>query len=90
MNKTEFLRAVANKSGATIKDTTSFYDAFVETVKEAMESGDKIALVGFGTFEAKNKPAKEYTNPMNGAKVNVAAHKVPALKFGKNFKDSIN
>lgn len=90
MNKTEFLRAVANKSGATIKDTTAFYDAFVETVREAMENNDKVALVGFGTFEAKNKPARECTNPMTGAKVKVAACKAPVLKFGKNFKDSIN
>ena len=90
MNKTEFLRAVAEKSGATIKETTAFYDAFVETVKDAMVNNDKVALVGFGTFEAKNKPARECTNPMTGAKVKVAACKAPALKFGKNFKDSIN
>lgn len=90
MNKTEFLRAVAEKSGATIKDTTAFYDAFVATVKDAMVKNDKIALVGFGTFEAKNKPARVCTNPMTGAKVKVCACKAPALKFGKNFKDSIN
>jgi len=90
MNKTEFLRAVANKSGSTLKDATAFYDAFVETVKEAMVNNDKVALIGFGTFEAKNKPARECTNPMTGAKVKVAACKAPALKFGKNFKDSIN
>ena len=90
MNKTEFLRAVAEKSGATIKETTAFYDAFVETVKDAMTNNDKVSLVGFGTFEAKNKQARECTNPMTGAKVKVAACKAPTLKFGKNFKDSIN
>ena len=90
MNKTEFLRAIANKTSATLKDTTAFYDAFVETVKEAMVNNDKVALVGFGTFEAKNKPARTCLNPMTGAKVKVAACKAPVLKFGKNFKDSIN
>ena len=90
MNKTEFLRAVADKTGATLKDTTAFYNAFVETVRGAMENNDKVALIGFGTFEAKNKPARECTNPMTGAKVKVAACKAPVLKFGKNFKDSIN
>jgi len=90
MNKTEFLREVANKSGATIKDATAVYEAMVATVAEAMKKNDKIALVGFGTFEAKNKPARTCTNPMTGAKVKVAACKAPALKFGKNFKESIN
>lgn len=90
MNKTEFLRAIADKTGASLKDTDAFYNAFVEVVKGAMKKGDKIALVGFGSFEAKNKPARVCTNPMTGAKVKVAACKAPALKFGKSFKESIN
>lgn len=90
MNKTEFLRAVANESGATLKETSAFYDAFVKTVGDAMVKGDKISLVGFGTFEAKNKAARTCVNPMTGKKVEVAACKSPVLKFGKNFKDSIN
>lgn len=90
MNKTEFLRAVASEAGLTIKEANAFYDAFVKTVKDAMANNDKVALVGFGTFEAKAKPARECTNPMTGAKVKVDACKAPVLKFGKNFKDSIN
>lgn len=90
MNKTEFLRAVAEETGATLKETTAFYDAFVKTVHDAMANNDKISLVGFGTFEAKVKPARTCINPMTGKKVEVAACKAPALKFGKNFKESIN
>ena len=90
MNKTEFLRAIAEETGATMKDTTAFYDAFVKTVQGAMANNDKIALVGFGTFEAKAKPARTCVNPMTGKKVEVAACKAPALKFGKSFKESIN
>ena len=90
MNKTEFLRAIADKSGATLKATTEFYDAYVETVKAALAKNDKITLVGFGTYEAKKRPARTGINPMTGAKVKIAACKAPAFKYGKNFKDSLN
>lgn len=90
MNKSEFLRAIATETGSTIKDTTAFYDAFVKTVNVAMAEDEKIALVGFGTYEAKKKPARTCTNPMTGAKVKVAACKVPVFKFGKAFKDALN
>lgn len=90
MNKTEFLRAVADKTGATLKATGEFYDAYVATVQEALAKNDKITLVGFGTYEAKKRPARTCLNPMTGAKVKVAACKAPAFKFGKNFKDSLN
>ena len=91
MNKTEFLRAIANETGATLKDTTAFYNAFVETVRNAMAKNDKVALVGFGTFVAKHKNASVRPNPQKpGETINVAACEVPALKFGKSFKDSIN
>lgn len=90
MNKNEFLRAVAEKSGATIKSTNDFYDAFVEVIADAMKKGDKVSLVGFGTFEAKKKPARVCKNPQTGKEVKVAACTSPALKFGKSFKDSLN
>ena len=90
MNKTEFLRAIADKTGATLKATGEFYDAYVETVQGALAKNDKITLVGFGTYEAKKRPARTCLNPMTGAKVKVAACKAPAFKFGKNFKDSLN
>ena len=91
MNKNEFLRNIADKTESTIKDATAFYDAFVETVQEAMKAKDKITLVGFGTFVAKHKKESVRPNPQKpGETINVAACEVPALKFGKSFKDSIN
>lgn len=90
MNKTEFLREIANETGATLKDTQSFYDAYVNAVQNALKKGEKVTLVGFGTYEAKRKPARECLNPMTGAKVKVAACNAPSLKFGKSFKDSLN
>ena len=91
MNKNEFLRAIADKTESTIKDATAFYDAFVATVQGAMKAGDKITLVGFGTFVARNKAACVRPNPQKpGQTIKVAACKVPALKFGKSYKDSIN
>ena len=91
MNKNEFLRAIADKTESTIKDATAFYEAFVETVTEAMKADDKITLVGFGTFVANNKAACVRPNPQKkGETIKVPACKVPALKFGKSYKESIN
>ena len=89
MNKQELLRAVAEKAGMTIKDTGCFYDAFVETLKEELKKGEKIALVGFGTFSAKKREARTAINPRTKAKVNVPATVVPTLKFGKAFKEEL-
>lgn len=90
MNKNEFLRAVADKSGETIKAAGEFYNAFVEVVEEAMKKGDKISLVGFGTFEARKHKSRICKNPQTGVEVKVAACVSPAFKFGKSFKDSLN
>ena len=90
MNKTEFLRAVAAESDATLKDTTAFYDAFVKTVHDAMAKNEKIALVGFGTFEVSERAAREGRNPQTGAPMKIAASKAPKFKAGKALKDAIN
>ena len=87
MNKTEFIKAIAAKSNTTIKAAGEFYNAFVATVGEELKKGEKIALVGFGTFEAKKRSAREAINPATGKKVKVAACTVPCLKFGKSFKE---
>lgn len=89
MNKQELLRAVAEKAEMTIKDTGVFYDAFVETLKAELKKGEKVALVGFGTFSAKKREARTAINPRTKAKVNVPATVVPTLKFGKAFKEEI-
>lgn len=90
MNKQEMLRAVADRSGMTIKDTGVFYEAFVETLKENLKKGEKIALVGFGTFSAKKKEARTAINPRTKEKVSVPASVAPSLKFGKTFKEELN
>lgn len=89
MNKQEMLKAVAEKSGMTIKDTGVFYEAFVETIGETLKSGDKVALVGFGTFSAKKRAARTAINPRTKEKVQVPATVVPSLKFGNSFKDTL-
>lgn len=89
MNKAEFIKALAGKTNATIKDTNAFYDAFVETVATTLAKKEKIALVGFGTFEARKRAARVAINPRTKQKIKIAASVVPALKFGKSFKAKI-
>jgi DNA-binding protein HU-beta len=87
MNKTELVAALAAKAGTSKKDAEAVLNAFVETVQAAVKANDKIQLVGFGTFEARERAAREGKNPQTGAKIKIAACKVPAFKAGKAFKD---
>ena len=90
MNKGELIKAMAEKAGFTNKDAAVAYEAFVATVTEALKAGDKVQLVGFGTFEVKDVPAKTGINPQTKAPVEIAACKKPVMKFGKAYKDIIN
>ena len=90
MNKGELIKAMAEKAGFTNKDAAQAYDAFVEVVTEALKAGDKVQLVGFGTFEVKNVAAKTGINPKTKEKVSIAACKKPVMKFGKAYKDQLN
>ena len=90
MNKGELIKVMADKVGFTQKDVAEVYEAFVATVTEAMMAGDKVQLVGFGTFEVKDVPAKTGINPQTKEKVEIAACKKPVLKFGKAYKDGFN
>ena len=90
MNKGELIKAMAEKAGFTQKDAAAAYDAFIESVTEALKAGEKVQLVGFGTFEVKNVAAKTGINPQTKAKVEIAAYKKPVMKFGKAYKDMIN
>lgn len=90
MNKGELIKVMAKKADFTEKDATIAYNAFIETITEALKSGDKVALAGFGTFEVKDVAAKTGINPQTGAKVEIAACKKPVMKFGKSYKDIIN
>ena len=89
MNKGEFIKAMAEKAGFTNKDAAIAYDAFVATVTETLKAGDKVQLVGFGTFEAKVRAAHIGRNPATGAEIKIPASKAPAFKAGKTFNDSV-
>ena len=90
MNKGELIKAMAAKAGFTVKDATIAYDAMIETMTEALKAGEKIQLVGFGTMEVKEVPAKTGINPQSKEKVAIAACKKPVMKFGKAYKDMFN
>ena len=89
MTKTDLIAAVAAKSGLTKKDAEKAVSAVLETVTETLVSGEKVALVGFGTFEVRERAAREGKNPATGEVISIAASKVPAFKAGKALKDAI-
>lgn len=89
MNKTELVAAVAAKAGISKKDADAAVAAFVDTVVETMKAGDKLALVGFGTFEVKTRAARTGINPKTKEKISIPASKAPAFKAGKAFKDAV-
>lgn len=90
MNKSELVAAIAEKAGVSKKDTEAMLKAFVETVEGAVKAGDKVQLIGFGTFEAKARAARTGKNPRTGEKIKIAASKVPAFKAGAAFKELLN
>ena len=87
MNKTELVAAMAAKANVSKKDTEAVLNAFIETVQEAVKANDKVQLVGFGTFETRERAAREGINPLTKEKIQIAASKAPAFKAGKAFKD---
>ena len=90
MNKDELIKAMADKAGFTNKDAAIAYDAFIATITEALKAGEKVNLVGFGSFEVKEVAAKTGINPQTKAPVEIPACKKPVMKFGKAYKDKIN
>ena len=90
MNKTELVAAMAEKAGLSKKDAEAALKAFTETVAEELKKGEKIALVGFGTFEVSERAAREGRNPQTGDPMTIAASKAPKFKAGKALKDAIN
>ncbi len=89
MNKTELIAAMTEASGLTKKDCDAALGAFVGALETALKSGDKVQLVGFGTFEVKERAARTGKNPATGETIEIAASKAPAFKPGKAFKDAI-
>ena len=89
MNKTELIASVAEAAGISKKDAAAAVDATFASISKAMAEGDKVQLIGFGTFEVRERAAREAKNPRTDEKLQIAACKVPAFKAGKALKDSI-
>ena len=90
MNKTELIAVMAEKANLSKKDAEAALNAFVCAVEGALAKGDKVQLVGFGTFGVKTRAARTGRNPQTGAEMKIAAAKVPAFKAGSAFKELIN
>ena len=89
MNKTELVASVAEKAELSKKDAEKAVAAMLESVEEALKAGDKVALVGFGTFEVKERAARTCKNPRTGEAVKIPAARVPVFKAGKGLKDAV-
>ncbi len=90
MKKTELIADIAEQSGLTKKDAEKALKAFTDVVAEELKKGEKIQLVGFGTFEVGERAAREGRNPSTGETIKIAAAKTPKFKAGKQLKDSLN
>ena len=90
MNKTELINAIAEKAELSKKDADKALKAFVDVVAEELKKGEKIQLVGFGTFEVSERAAREGRNPQTGETMKIAASKTPKFKAGKALKDMLN
>lgn len=89
MNKTELVNQIASKSNMTKKDAEKVVNAFFATVEETLKAGDKVQLIGFGTFEVRERQARKGRNPQTGAEIDIPATRVPAFKAGKALKDAM-
>ncbi|AFK94352.1 MULTISPECIES: HU family DNA-binding protein [Thermoanaerobacterium] len=90
MNKVELVAKIAEKSELTKKDAEKALNAFVDVVQEALKQGDKVQLVGFGTFEVRERAERKGRNPQTGEEITIAATKVPAFKVGAEFKKVVS
>ncbi len=90
MNKTELVAAIAEKTELSKKDSEKAVKAFVEVVTEQLAKGEKVTLIGFGTFEVTKRAAREGRNPQTGKKIKIAAAKMPKFKAGASLKETVN
>ena len=90
MNKTELAAAVAEKTGLAKKDAAAAVQAFTDVISEELKKGEKVQIVGFGTFEVSERAAREGRNPQTGETMVIAASKAPKFKAGKALKDAVN
>lgn len=89
MNKGELVDQIAAKASVTKKDADTVLTAMLEVILETVAAGDKVTLVGFGTFEARDRQAREGRNPSTGEPIKIPATKVPAFSAGKMFRDRV-
>lgn len=90
MNKTELVAAIAEKAEISKKDSEKALKAFIDVVSDQLKKGDKVQLVGFGTFEVSERAAREGRNPQTGETMKIEASKSPKFKAGKALKDMVN
>ncbi|QAY66169.1 HU family DNA-binding protein [Paenibacillus protaetiae] len=90
MNKTELIAKVAELTDLSKKDATKAVDAVFDAISDALQSGDKVQLVGFGNFEVRERQARKGRNPQTGEEIDIAASKMPAFKPGKSLKDLVS
>ena len=90
MNKTELIEAMAKSNKLSKKENEVVLGAFIETVEKALKKGDKVQLVGFGTFEVSKRAARNGRNPQTGETIKIKAAKSPKFKAGKALKDAVN
>ena len=89
MNKTELIASIADKAALSKKDAEKALNAFVASIEDALKAGDKVQLVGFGSFEVRERAARKGRNPLTKKEITIAASKAPVFKAGKAFKDAI-
>ncbi len=89
MTKQELIDVVSEKAGLTKKDTGAVVDVILESIVDSLKRGEKVALVGFGTFEAKTRKAREGRNPATGETIQIPARTVPSFKAGRALKDAL-
>ncbi len=89
MNKSELVKALAEKAEVTQKDAAKALDALVETIQQALANGDKVQIIGFGSFEVRDRKERKVISPATGEEIKVPATKVPAFKPGKSLKEAV-
>ena len=89
MNKTELVKVVSTQAELTQKDASKAVDALFATISNTLAEGEKIQLIGFGTFEVRERSARKGRNPQTGEEIDIAASKVPAFKPGKELKEAV-
>lgn len=89
MQKTDFIKAVADQSGVSQKEAKIIIDAALKVIEDAMARGEKVTLTGFGTFEVRQRQAREGVNPQTRAKINIPATKTPGFSASSTLKDAV-